>query len=96
VTLTAAMVRRRLLSVAPARARGEIESKVEWEGRRMGVLMSWPAVPGRPRRMAVRSGDRRRAAYTRPSNSEPIEHCSLSETRFSFQMNRLIGEVDSV
>ena len=80
MTLTAAMVRRRLLSVAPAHARGEIESKVEWEGRRMGVLMSWLAVPGHPRRVVARSGDQRRAAYTQPSNSEPVKHCSLSET----------------
>jgi len=55
----------------------EIEIELaSWLTGAWGVLMSWPAMPGHPRRVAARSGDRRCAAHTRPSDSEPIEHCS--------------------
>ena len=55
----------------------EIEIELgSWLTGALGVLMSWPTVPGHPRRVAARSGDRRRAAHTRPSDSEPVEHYS--------------------
>jgi len=44
--------------------------RVSASGRRADGLMSRPAAPGHPRRVAAHSGDRRRAAYTRPSSSD--------------------------
>ena len=55
----------------------EIEIELaSWLTDAWGVLMSWPAVLGHPRCVAARSGDRRRAAHTRSSDSEPVEHYS--------------------
>ena len=43
-------------------ATGTQNRQANWSGRRAGGFMSWPAVPGRPRRMAAWSDDRRRVA----------------------------------
>ena len=71
----------------------EIEIELaSWLTGAWGMLMSWLAVPGRPRRVAARSGDWRCTAYTRPSDSEPIEHCSSpfsDQTNLTVQLQRI-------
>ena len=56
--MCSAMVER--LSSMVARGGGDGMEKMDYEpvGRHMGVLMSWPAMPGHPRRVAARVGDR--------------------------------------
>jgi len=57
--------------------KGELE-RVSASGRRADGLMSRPAAPGHPRHVAAHSGDRRRAAYTRPSSSD----CKITVAAF--------------
>ena len=61
-----------LLRLVAARGGGEREANGADDpvGQARGVLMSWPAAPGCPRRVAARLASRRRVANTRRSFSE--------------------------
>ena len=63
-----------------------------WSGRRVGGFMSWPAVPGRPRRVAARSDGRRRVAPHGGDFLKPVRYCSID----SANVQRLTVRLDDV
>ena len=60
--------------------------------RRVGVFTSWSAVLGRPRRVAARSGDRRRVAphgHRTLNLSSIVARHSVTQTSLTVQLQRI-------